>query len=67
VGILADTVTGVRSVPVLEMQSQLPTLQGLSPDYLKGVTPEALIILDADKILADPRLIVHEEVELQTK
>lgn len=67
VGILADTVAGVRLVPVPEMQAQLPTLEGLSPDYLKGVTSEALIILDAEKILADPRLIVHEEVELQAK
>jgi purine-binding chemotaxis protein CheW len=67
VGILADAVAGVRAVPAPEVQAPLPTLEGLNPDYLKGVTREALIILDAEKLLTDPRLIVHEEVELQTK
>ena len=67
VGLLADAVAGVRAIPAPEVQAPLPTLEGLSPDYLKGVTREALIILDAEKILTDPRLIVHEEVELPTK
>jgi purine-binding chemotaxis protein CheW len=67
VGLLADAVAGVRSIPWSALQASLPTLEGLSPDYLKGITPEALIILDAEKILTDPRLIVHEEVELPTK
>jgi purine-binding chemotaxis protein CheW len=67
VGLLADAVTAVRSVPLPEVQTTLPTLEGLSPDNLRGITSEALIILDAEKILADPRLIVHEEVELQAK
>jgi purine-binding chemotaxis protein CheW len=67
VGLLADAIAGVRQVPLSEVQATLPTLEGLSHDYLKGITSEALIILDADKILADPRLIVHEEVELQAK
>jgi purine-binding chemotaxis protein CheW len=63
VGLLADAVTGVRSVPLTGMQASLPTLEGLSPDYLKGITRDALIVLDAEKILTDPRLIIHEEVE----
>jgi purine-binding chemotaxis protein CheW len=67
VGLLVDAVTGVRSVPLPELQTSLPTLEGLSPDYLKGITSDALIILDAEKILADPKLIVHEEVELPTQ
>ncbi len=67
VGLLADTVAGVRAIPRSAMQAPLPTLEGLGPDYLQGITPEALIILDAEKILTDPRLIVHEEVELPTK
>jgi purine-binding chemotaxis protein CheW len=67
VGLLADAVAGVRAIPWPEVQAPLSTLEGLSPDYLKGVTKEALIILDGEKIVADPRLIVHEEVEMQTK
>jgi purine-binding chemotaxis protein CheW len=67
VGLLADAVIGVRAIPLSEVQTSLPTLEGISPDYLKGVTGEALIILAAEKILTDPRLLVHEEVELPTK
>ena len=67
VGLLADAVSGVHAIPLSEVQAPLPTLEGISPDYLKGVTRDALIILEAEKILADPKLIVHEEVEPPTK
>ncbi|MBI5407989.1 MAG: chemotaxis protein CheW [Nitrospirae bacterium] len=60
-GILADSITGVRRIPAREVQPSLPTLTGLRADYLKGVTKEGLVILDADKILSDPGIIVHEE------
>ena len=62
-GILADTVAGVVSIPLDTMQSSLPTLTGLREEYLKGVTAERLVILDVARILLDPRIIVHEEVE----
>lgn len=62
-GILADTVAGVRSIPLDTLQSSLPTLTGLREEYLKGVTAERLVILDAARILADRRLVVQEEVE----
>jgi len=64
VGLLADVITGVRSLAVSELQAPLPTLAGSSADYLKGVTKEALIVLDAAKILMDERIILHQEVEI---
>lgn len=60
-GILADTVEGVQFVPLDTIQPSLPTLTGLRDDYLKGVTTDRLVILDAARILADPRIIVHDE------
>lgn len=62
-GLLADAIVGVRSVPVDSLQSSLPTLTGIRSDYLKGVTAERLVVLDVDRILADPKIIVHEEVD----
>lgn len=62
-GVLADAVMGVQSIPADSLQASLPTLTGIRSDYLKGVTAERLVILDAARILADPRIIVHEEVE----
>ena len=60
-GLLVDAVTGVRRIPLLEMQPPLPTLTGIHQEYLRGVTSQHLVILDAAKILADSRIIVHEE------
>ena len=62
-GLLADVIVGVRSIPVESLQSSLPTLTGIRSDYLKGVTDECLVVLDLARLLADPRIIVHEEVE----
>ncbi|MDB6038375.1 MAG: CheW protein [Verrucomicrobiales bacterium] len=62
-GLLADVIVGVRSVPADCLQPSLPTLGGIRSDYLKGVTAERLVVLDLARILADPRIIVHEEVE----
>jgi purine-binding chemotaxis protein CheW len=62
-GLLADAILGVRSIPLESIQPSLPTLTGIRAAHLKGVTSERLVILDATKLLADPTLIVFEEVE----
>jgi purine-binding chemotaxis protein CheW len=62
-GILADAILGVRSIPLKDIQPSLPTLTGIRDAYLKGVTGERLVLLDAGKLLADQKLIVLEEVE----
>jgi purine-binding chemotaxis protein CheW len=62
-GLLADVTVGVRSIPADSLQPSLPTLTGIRSEYLKGVTVERLVVLDVARILADPRIIVHEEVE----
>lgn len=61
-GVLADAVLDVRSVPLGEIQPCPPTLTGIRADYLRGVTPERIVILDGARLLTDKRLIVHEEV-----
>jgi purine-binding chemotaxis protein CheW len=62
-GLLADVIVGVRTIPVDSLQASLPTLTGIRSEYLKGVTAERLVVLDLARILADPKIIVHEEVE----
>jgi purine-binding chemotaxis protein CheW len=62
-GILADALLGVRSIPIEEIQPSLPTLTGTREEYLKGVTKERLVILDAGRLLSDKKIIVHEEVD----
>jgi purine-binding chemotaxis protein CheW len=62
-GLLADAIIGVRSVPVDTIQSSLPTLTGIRAKYLKGVTSQRVVILDVLEILSDPKVVVNEEVE----
>jgi len=62
-GILADSIIGVRSLPLQDLQASLPTLTGIREEFLTGVTADRLVLLDMGKILADRRLVVHEEVE----
>jgi purine-binding chemotaxis protein CheW len=60
-GLLADVIVGVRTVPVESLQPSLPTLTGIRADYLKGVTGEHLVVLDAGRLLADEKLVINEE------
>lgn len=61
-GILADAILGVRRIPIAEIQPSLPTLTGIREKYLKGVTPERTVVLDAEKLLTDETIIVQEQV-----
>lgn len=61
-GILADAIIGVRNIKVSTIGPPLPTLTGIREEYLKGVTGERVVILDAARILADKNIVVHDEV-----
>jgi len=61
-GILADAISGARRVSMGELQPSLPTLSGIREEYLKGVSADRVVILDAEKLLADKKIVVHEEV-----
>jgi purine-binding chemotaxis protein CheW len=62
-GIVVDGITGVRSIPVSEIQPSLPTLTGVREEYLKGILEDRIVVLDAEKILSDSKIIVYEEVD----
>ena len=63
IGLLADTVEDISTIPLADLQTSLPTLGGIRAEYLKGVTGDRLVVLDALRILADPRIVIDEEVE----
>ena len=62
-GILADAIRGVRHIPLADLQPGLPTLTDIRADYLRGVTGDRLVVLDAARILADPRILVEHRDE----
>lgn len=61
-GLLADSIDGVRLVPVSALQEGLPTLTGIRETFLKGVTSRMLAVLDGGRLLADAGLKVNEQV-----
>lgn len=61
-GILADVIAGVRRIPLTGIQPSLPTLTGVREEYLKGVTPERIVVLDAEKLLTNESIVVQEQV-----
>jgi purine-binding chemotaxis protein CheW len=62
-GVLADVVHSVRSVPADSLQPSLPTLTGIRAHYLMGVADERVVVLDFDRILTDPTIIVQQDVD----
>lgn len=61
-GVLADSIVGMRSLPAGELLPAPDAFTGIREEFLAGVTAERMALLDMGKILADPRVVVHEEV-----
>ena len=61
-GVLADEIIGIKSVDFNLLSDKLATLDGQGKKYLKGIMPDGLVILDADKIANDPALVIETEI-----
>ena len=61
-GILADAIAGVRRIPTADIQASLPTLTGIRAEYLKGITPNRTVVLDAERLLTDENIVVQERI-----
>ena len=62
IGVLADAVVGVRRIPLAAIRPSLPTLTGIREEFLRGVTPERTVVLDAGRLLAAKSIVVREQV-----
>lgn len=60
-GILADSVSEVATLRADEILEPPASVAGVGREFLKGVTREALIVLDGAVLLRDPRLFVGAE------
>lgn len=61
VGLLAESLQGVRSVAVSELDSALPRFIGANERFFKGVTGQMLAVLDGGRLLADDALKVDDK------
>jgi purine-binding chemotaxis protein CheW len=62
-GLLADVIVGIRQIAPESLQPSLPTLSGIRAEYLKGIAEEQLVVLALERLLTDPKIIVHEQVD----
>ncbi len=56
--VLAEGIAGIEYADQDDLQHDLPTLGGNETTYLKGVTARRIAVLDAEQLLADPRLVI---------
>ncbi len=59
-GILADNIQGTQTIPLPHIQSNISNMSEIGSEYIKGVTKENLIVLDAKKILEDETILVDK-------
>lgn len=62
VGLLVGEVSGVVEVDVSRLDTGIPTLTEAGTEFLQGVSPEGIIIVDAEKLLSSERIIVNDKV-----
>jgi len=62
-GILADIIHGTRSLFLDDIQVSPISTNGIGEGYLRGITHDHIIILDAKKILGDEKIIIHQEAD----
>lgn len=60
-GLLVDSLVGMASVCLDDLQPALPTHTGVRAEYLRGLTPQRLAVLDGARILGDPGIVVRQE------
>jgi purine-binding chemotaxis protein CheW len=61
-GILADMVHGTQQIELEDIRDVPSTVTGIGEEYLKGVTKERLIVLNAKRLLSDKSIVVNDEV-----
>jgi purine-binding chemotaxis protein CheW len=60
-GLLADQVLGVEGLALADIQPAPPTVAGAQAEFLRGVTPDRRVVLDARKLLNHPSLVIDEK------
>jgi len=59
--LLSDDIPVLESIPLGEVQSPSASISARAQKYIKGVTRDLLMILDLEKLFADPGIIINED------
>lgn len=60
-GVLADFIVEVRPIELSAIQLST-NISGIRAEYLLGVTPEGLAVIDAEKLLTDKNIVVDKSI-----
>ncbi|MDD4603198.1 MAG: chemotaxis protein CheW [Bacteroidales bacterium] len=60
-GILTDEITGTKQLDMNSLSSPPVTLHGAGVDYIQGITPHGIIVLNAMYILTGNAIIVNQK------
>ncbi len=68
--ILVNEVQAIKALPISQIQESSSAVRGIPADYMRGIVISAqgeedaapLLVLDLPNLLADKRLIVHEDI-----
>ncbi len=60
-GILADSITGTREIDADKLSAPPVTVNGTGAGYIKGITADGHILLDAAAILTSKMIIVNQK------
>lgn len=61
-GLLVDTVDGVTGEDLAALQPPLPGSGGIDAGYVRGITRDRRVILEARAILSDPRIVIDDDL-----
>ena len=61
-GILADEIVGTARWALAGLLPAPPGLAGRHADCVRGITPQGTVVLDGARLLAEPALVVDDEV-----
>ena len=63
-GILADAILGEVKIPLSEIRSDTPVIQGIQKDFVEGLAGDGTAVFNIRRFLSDERIVVHQEVEI---
>jgi purine-binding chemotaxis protein CheW len=61
-GVLVDEVTGREQIDFAELRTGLPDIAGLDRKLICGVTPDRVIVINTQNLIADKKLYINEKV-----
>jgi purine-binding chemotaxis protein CheW len=64
VGILVDAVTGAAEIPLDDLQPANGSLTAINDLFLRGITRDRMVVINAEALLSHESLLVNEEVAL---